>query len=274
MPTLSLDAIQQRIAQRDAELQSLRRELEARRSRLQALTQRKEELQAKLQKIEAEMAMVTVGAKRPQLGAPKAATKKPLPTPSAAGKRDQPSLPSLLVSVLRKAGRPLTAKHLVQAAKRRGIKSKSANFTQVVEARLGELKKRGVIHRAPDQPGYILAPSPNEPAPKAGPTHSAVAKPTPKAAAKPARSAGSAKGKPSAAAAAKPARPVPLRVVLQQILKRQKAPMTGSELAREALKAGYQTTSKQFVEAVWKALGSMDNVENVNGQGYRLKRSK
>jgi hypothetical protein len=84
---------------------------------------------------------------------------------------------------------------------------------------------------------------------------------------------GTAKGKASAAAA-KPARPVPLRVVLLQILKRQKAPMTGSELAREAIKAGYQTTSKQFVEVVWKALGSMDNVENVNGQGYRLKRSK
>src|SRR5262245_29374290 len=122
MPTLSLDAIQQRIAQRDAELQRLRRDLEARRSRLQALTQRKAELQAKLQQIEAEMAALAAGAKRPHTPAPKLTPKKPTPKPSTADTPSQPSLPSLLVAVLRSAGRPLTAKHLVEAVQRRGFK--------------------------------------------------------------------------------------------------------------------------------------------------------
>jgi len=147
MPTLSLDAIEQRIAQRDAELQRLRRDLEARRSRLQALTQRKEELQAKLQQIEAEMAAVTTGAKRPQAAAPKAAPKKPTPQPSTAGKANQPSLASEIVAVIRSAGRPLTAKHLVQEVKRRCFKSSSANFTKMVETRLWDLKKQGVVQR-------------------------------------------------------------------------------------------------------------------------------
>src|SRR6516225_9014418 len=168
MPTLSLEAIEQRIAQRDAELQRLRRDLEARRSRLHALTQRKEELQAKLRQIEAEMAAVTTGAKRPQAAAPKAAPKKPTPQPSTVGKANQPSLASEIVAVIRSASRPLTAKHLAQEVKRRGFKTTSADFTKVVETRLWDLKKRGLVQRAPDQSGYTLAPSANGPAPKAG----------------------------------------------------------------------------------------------------------
>ena len=168
MPTFSLHAIEQRIAERDSELQALRRELEARRNRLQALTQRKEELQAKLQQVEVEMAGVAAGAKRPPAGARKAASKKPTSKPSSAGNLSRPSLPSLLVSVIRSAGRPLTAKHLVKEVKRRGFKSSSAQFTKMVEARLWDLKKRGVVQRAADQPGYILAPSSNGAVPKPG----------------------------------------------------------------------------------------------------------
>ena len=272
MPTLSLDAIEQRIAQRDAELQRLRRDLEARRSRLQALTQRKEELQAKLQQIEAEMAAVVAGAKRPQAAAPKAAPKKPTPQPSTAGKANQPSLASEIVAVIRSAGRPLTAKHLVQEVKRRGFKSSSANFTKMVETRLWDLKKQGVVQRAPDQLGYVLAPSNNGPMPKPRLAKSLVKKGSAKA---PARSV---KGKTSVPAAAKQAAgakaPQPLREVLTQILKKMGTPLTGSELAEEALKAGYRTTSKRFVDNIWTMLSHMDNVENVKGQGYRLKRGK
>src|SRR5713226_9096364 len=205
MPTLSLDAIQQRIAQRDAELQALRRDLEARRSRLQSLRQRKLELQAKLQQIEAEMAAVAAGAKRPQAGSPKAAPKKSTPKPSAAGKPSPPSLASLLVSVIRSAGRPLTANQLVGEVKRRGFKTSSADFTRMVGSRLWDLKKQGVVQRATDQQGYTLAPSTNGPAPKTGPTKSVVQKTTAKAPTKPAQSAGAAKSKAAAAPAGQPA---------------------------------------------------------------------
>src|SRR5262245_9442865 len=182
MPTLSLDAIQQRIAERDSELQTLRRELETRQNRLQTLNQRKHQLQAKLQQVEAEMAVVAAGAKPPQTAPPKAPSKKSASKPSAASKSSQLSLPALLVSALRSAGRPLTAKHLVQEVKRRGFKSKSAQFTKMVETRLWDLKKRGTVQRAPDQPGYVLAASSNGPAPKVGPTKSKAKKAPAKAA--------------------------------------------------------------------------------------------
>src|SRR5262249_20104405 len=87
------------------------------------------------------------------------------------------------------------------------------------------------------------------------------------------------KGKPSTATAAKPAAGAkapqkPLREVLTQVLKKMGMPLTGSELAEEVLKAGYHTTSKRFVDNIWTMLSQMDNVENVKGQGYRLKRGK
>src|SRR5215468_61651 len=102
--------------------------------------------------------------------------KKPTSQPSAAGKPSPPSLPALLVAVLQSAGRPLTAKDLVKEVQRRGFKSSSAHFTKMVEARLWDLKKQGVVRRAPDQPGYTLAPTSNEPAPKSGPTKSLARK--------------------------------------------------------------------------------------------------
>ena len=60
----------------------------------------------------------------------------------------------------------------------------------------------------------------------------------------------------------------------EQILQEQSRPMTGGALAQEALKAGYLTSSKNFAQSVWTALGLMKTVENVKGQGYRLKRGK
>src|SRR5262249_40363600 len=138
-------------------------------------------------KVEAEIAALAAGAKRPQAPSGKAAPKKPAPKPSAAGTPSQPSLPSLLVSVIRSAGRPLTAKRLVQEVKRRGFKSSSANFTKMVETRLWDLKKQGVVQRASDQPGYVLAPSSNGPVPKPGPAKSPVKKESAKAPAKAAK---------------------------------------------------------------------------------------
>ena len=57
------------------------------------------------------------------------------------------------------------------------------------------------------------------------------------------------------------------------LLKKSKKPLPAHELARQALKAGYQTTSKNFVDVIWNIVGTLDNVENVHGQGYRLKKS-
>jgi hypothetical protein len=44
-------------------------------------------------------------------------------------------------------------------------------------------------------------------------------------------------------------------------------------LAEKALASGYQTKSKDFTNVIWVGIGKIPNVENVAGQGYRLKRS-
>jgi hypothetical protein len=65
----------------------------------------------------------------------------------------------------------------------------------------------------------------------------------------------------------------PLKQLLERFLQKSAKPMTGGELAKEALQAGYRTTSKHFVDSVWTALANMKNVENIKGKGYRLKKS-
>src|SRR5262249_24182851 len=152
--------------------------------------------------------------------------------------------------------------------KRRGFKSSSADFTKMVETRLWDLKKRGLVQRAPDESGYTLAPSDNGPAPKVGSAKSASKK-TPAKATK--RDALRAPTLPPTTVGKAESR-LPLHVLLMQILQKQSRPITGGELAQEALKAGYLTSSKKFAQSVWTALGLMKNAENVKGQGYRLKR--
>src|SRR5262249_1618634 len=66
----------------------------------------------------------------------------------------------------------------------------------------------------------------------------------------------------------------PLKQLLERFLQKSAKPMTGGELAKVALQAGYQTTSKHFVDSVWTALSNMKNVENIKGEGYRLKKSR
>jgi hypothetical protein len=273
MPTLSLDTIQQRIAKQNSELQALRRELDTRQNRLHALAQRKAELQARLRQIEAEMVAVAGGTKVSKAAAPKTAPKKPISTPTSTPKPEPPSLHSLLVAALRSAGRPLTAKQLVGEVKRRGFKTGSADFTKMVGSRLWDLKQQGIVRRADGRPGYSLAPGVNGSAQHIEPAKAAAPKPRAKATAKPVQAKAAAKPAPAKPSAAD-ARKVPLRELVTRILKKMGAPLKASELAEEVLEAGYRTNSKKFVNILYVLLGRMDDVEHIEGQGYRLKRKK
>jgi hypothetical protein len=66
---------------------------------------------------------------------------------------------------------------------------------------------------------------------------------------------------------------VSLRELLTRLLAESKRPLKAKELAEQALAAGYQTASKDFVSVVWVAVGKIENVENLQGQGYRLKKA-
>src|SRR5262249_51039320 len=150
-------------------------------------------------------------------------------------------------------GRPLTVKELAQEAKRRGFKSSSHDFPRMLAVRAREMKLDGVLKRAVGQPGFVLA------QPSQGTTKGlGQASRSDQLATKKSVTTGGtgARGK-----AAKPGKRVSLREVLTQILKKSTKPMTGSELAAQALASGYQTSSKSFVDVVWVAMTNMKNVE-------------
>jgi hypothetical protein len=264
MPSLSLEDIHRRIAQRDSELQALRQQLATRQSQLTSLTQRRQELQRQLQQVEAEMAAIAAG--KPSTGTrPQVMTQAP--KPPATSTPVQPALPVLIVSILREAGRSLTVTQVAEEAKRRGFQSSSGNFATVVQARVQDLRKGGIVQRATDGPGYTLNQTAKGRLPSTTSGRGAG------------ETAGRANRKAPTPAAKSPlgvrvAKQPPLREVLSQILKESRQPMTGGELAEAALQDGYRTTSPRLANSVRVALNHMDNVEHVKGRGYRLKKGK
>jgi len=242
MPTLSIDAIQQRITQKDSELRTLRREFEACQNRLQTLSKRKQELRDQLGRIESEIAAVTTGMSRPFAGSPKHAVKKPTSKPAP------PTFADLIVEILQDADLALTVQQITEEVRKRRFPTKSKALHKLVGKNAYAMATKGILHRTKDQPAAFKVPG--------------------------------AKAKTAAVVAAKPASRMSgesqptLKQLLVQFLQKSAKPMTGGELAAAALKAGYRTTSKRLVDGVWSTLGDMKNVENIKGQGYRLKRSK
>ena len=259
MPAVSLTDLQQQIVQRERELQALRQELESRQSHLSELTRRKEDLQSQLRQVEEEIAALAAAATLTEQPAPTAPA-VPLAPPSAARAEGQPRLGEWIVILLRESAKPMTARQLIEEAQRRGYQSTSQHPVKAAENRLQDLKSQGVVRRAPGRPGFILASSTNDAKMKKSkasqPTQASAAK-TPSKPAKPGRRGGQP----------------PLRVVLTDILKNSRKPLSGSELAQRALAAGYKTESTKFVDSVWSMLGQMKNVEHLPQQGYRLKKS-
>jgi hypothetical protein len=152
----------------------------------------------------------------------------------------------------------MTAKELGEELARRRFPTTSGNITNLVQNRLTELVKRGVFRRAQGQPGVVLGKpangttAPPEPAPaKKAPPANAAARTT-----KP----GQRRGQP------------PLRVILTELLQKARKPVAARELAQQALATGYQTKSQDFTDVVWTALGQLDGVESVKGQGWRLRK--
>src|SRR6266536_2277092 len=98
---LHLQDLAQRLAQKQGELEEARRAYEA---RLTDLTRRKDELQAQLRAVDAEIQAVSSTVPAPAT--------PPQPALLPAQAEDTRSLPSLLVDLVRAAGRPITAKEL------------------------------------------------------------------------------------------------------------------------------------------------------------------
>jgi septal ring factor EnvC (AmiA/AmiB activator) len=167
MSDLSLKDLHERIANQNAELQRLRQELESRQSQFATLNKRRQVLQAELQQVERELAAVAAGKKASPLPSKAVPKKKPAAKTPVAPKAL--SLPALLVVLIREAGRPLSLQELVAQVKKRGFQSTSTNFAKMVQTRVYDLLKKGLIVRAPDQSGFVIAKSSNKSAQKVKP---------------------------------------------------------------------------------------------------------
>jgi hypothetical protein len=283
MSTISLTDLQQQIAARERELQTLRRELESRQGRLTELTRRKEELQRQLQKVEEEITTLAAATQTERAQPEPVAPAAPAVPAPAASRGGQPRLGELIVTLLRDSSGPMTARQLSEEAQRRGYQPSSQKPIKSVEARLQDLKSQGVVRRASGQPGYLLVSSANGTRKdKSTPRPSAQTN-TPKAAKKPVKPAPAAKksrGKKESSSARATRTPPselrgeqpPLREVLTGILQNSRKPLSAGELAEQILASGYHSDSKKFVKVVRTLLQKMANVERVADKGYRLQK--
>ena len=224
-------------------------------TRLADLKNRREQLAEKLRLLEAEIQSVTQESPKPAAGATPTAE----PTPSQIrGKRGK--LPTLIVKLIQEAGQPLTVKQLADEVRRRKFPTKSKNVSRLIQVRVYEMVKKGVLAHAGGQPGFVVKSSDGQQGSSQAVMH---AKRSPSRKPKVAMAAGRVNGRGSQP---------PLREVLTRILKEEREPIGGGDLALKALATGYKSKSKKFRDVVWVSLGNMKNVEHVPGKGYRLKK--
>jgi hypothetical protein len=239
----------QRITQQESELESLRRELEARQAKLADLNRRKEELASQLQEVQAQIRAITAGNAEPP-ATPQAA---PAPQPARAMR-----LGDLILALVEEGGgQPVAVRRLALEVRRRKFPTTSGNLANLVKTRVGELVRQGLLRRVPGRLGVILGQAKN--GATAGPRQTAKPKAKRKAPAKGPKPTGKT-GQP------------PLREVLVSVLKKSRRPLTSGQLAAEALAAGYQTQSKDFATVVSVVLSKMPGLEHVPRQGFRLKK--
>jgi hypothetical protein len=270
---IPLQALAQRINQQQADLDKLRQEYEARQADLRRYNARKEELQAELVRVEAEIKGLAQGAPPPAGVAPiaaKASPKSPVakasPAKTAPTTAQPVTLPSLLLQIVGEAKGPMTVKMLTEEAVRRHYVTTSKNLAALVDTRISEMIKKGLVRRAKNQPGVVAVPSAAK-----GPTP--PVKVAPPVAAKPVVKSAMPKTTAKTAPAAAKSGPS-LTSLIAKILGNSSEPVPARELGARVLATGYQTKSKDFTNVIWVAVAKMDNVENILGRGYRLKKGK
>ena len=266
--TSELSDLARRIARQEAELAALRHQLEA---LLADLNRRRENLHAELRTVEAEIAVAsqegspTAKVASGETTAPKSAA---LPAQETTGLTL--TLAEFLMQLVGEAkGQPVSLAQLKKETVRRRYPSKSSNLPEMVGTRVGELLKRGQLHRDPDTGGLLLAASQNG--------QKAAPQPTPRpkgpAGRKPRPGAANTLTPANAGVVVQVSQP-PLRAVLLAALKKAGRTMSAAELVERAQQVGYQSTSKRLKDVVWATMGKMPEVEHDPRGGYRLKKKR
>ncbi len=236
---IPLQDLAKRITKQEAELDKLRQEYQTRQAHLTDLARRKDDLLAQLRQVEAEIHSLDKGIT--VVGKTAANPKK---TPQG-----NVSLSQFLLQVVLAAGRPVTTEELAAEVVRSKFPTTGSNIAGLVGTQIYQMVKKGVLRRTKDQSGVVSA----QPQPiRAVPTAKAK----------------TAMPKAQTAAAAG----LSLPTLLAKILAESDHPLTARALAEKALARGYKTKSKDFTNVIWVSIGKIANIENVAGQGYRLKR--
>ena len=273
-----LHEIAQRINHHERELADLRKEYEARQTQLTALARRKEELEAQLQQLDAEIVSIdqatvtkassTPSPKSTSVSTPTSKSATPKKPASGAGTSngaakangkvsgERVSLPKLLVNIVAQAKKPVSIKDLVAGVISHKYPTKATNLHGMVENRVSDLVKTKALKRVANQSGVVVLGK------AASQTESNEYQKV--AAVKPASSSKSTGSD----------KKLSLKDALIQVLAKSSHPLQAQQLADKVIAAGYQTKSKDFKNVVWVIAGGMDNVENVKGEGYRLKAGK
>jgi hypothetical protein len=281
MNATPLNDLARRITDQKAELQKLQREFEERERKLASLTQRKKALQAQLRQIEAESAALVTGVPKkstvgrltptkatknqPTRKAKSSSAKSPASSRGSIGKAGL-TLPNLIVKIVQEALGALDVSQIAKEALRRGFTSTSGNFQKMVAIRVHELRRKGVLRPADGQAGFVLGKSSRIQAASA--RSSALTKKS------------SSNGTPAGWKNSKPSQgnhkgeQPSLRSVLTTLLDRSKGPLLVRDLAKRALATGYHSGSKDFENVVQVTVARMDDIVNVPGKGYRLKKGK
>jgi hypothetical protein len=257
---IPLRDLAQRIHNQQAELEKLRQEYKARQTQMRELTRRKEQLQAQLRQVDAELRGLDEG----HAAAPKPATAVRAATKPATGV----SLAQLVVRIVTNAAGPIPLRELTREVERQKYPTTSSNLFGLVEKRVSELVKKGLLRRAKNHLGVL---PPQRPEASAG---------------KPKALKATIKPKKPATVAQHGARATPttspvvskdgqsLHAIVTQVLAKSPHPLSARELATRVLRTGYKTESKDFTNLIWSGIGKMANIENVPGKGYRLKKGK
>jgi hypothetical protein len=182
---------------------------------------------------------------------------QPATVSAAADKK----LSQLLVDILRQANRPLTTKQLAMEVVRSKYPTKTRNVTALVKSLVNDLVKTGVLRRAAGQPGVILDQA------------TTAAKTTRGTSGRPAKLCKPTKlGRPAKPKPAEPREKQTLAALLAQLLAKSSRPLKARELADQAKASGYKSKSRDFTSVIWVVVSKLAGVENVPGEGYRLKR--
>jgi hypothetical protein len=277
MSSASPTVFEQQIALLESHLAQLKKD----QTLLHNLTARKQELHLELRRVESQIARVQGKAaalpvpEKPVVAKPAAKpaaaatpAKTPTPAKAAVPSPAAPRLAEIIVACLKDAnGKPVSVRQLTEESLKRGFTTTSPSPYKMVESRVQDLSKKGVIARAKNQPGWVIK--------------SAAKAAAPKAAAPAAKSMAVKAAKPTAngvAAAAKngAAKVVPtLRERIVQLLKQNKRPLSVKDLTGKVLASGHKTASKDFYNVVAVQVKKMKGeLKRVPGEGYTVKHGK